>query len=115
LNAVCEAGEEENVGVALEQGEESSTIRLEGAIDIGLAGELKAALLKALTSGGELRISIGGATDLDVAAMQLLWAARRMADASEMRFGFEGQVQERVTAALDGSGLEFLVPKNKSN
>ena len=94
------------MGVALEQREELSTIRLEGAIDIGLAGELRAALLTALTAGGELRISLGGATDLDVTAMQLLWAARRMADASEVRFAFEGPAQERVTAALALAGME---------
>jgi len=94
------------VGVGLEQREDSSTIRLEGAIDIGLAGELRAALLTALTSGGELRIALGGATDLDVTAMQLLWAARRMADASNVRFAFEGPAQERVTAALALAGME---------
>lgn len=103
------------MGVALEQGEESSTIRLEGAIDIALAGELRAALLAALTSGGELRVSLGGATDLDVTAMQLLWAARRMADASDVRFAFEGQAQERVTAALAAAGLEKIAATGKVN
>ena len=90
------------MGVALEQGEESSTIRLEGAIDIALAGELRAALLAALTSGGELLIALGGATDLDVTAMQLLWAARRMADASDVRFDAskDGRLNERGKATL---------------
>lgn len=94
------------MGIALEQGDESSTIRLEGAIDIGLAGELREALLKALTAGGELRISVGGATDLDVTTMQLLWVARRMAEASDVRFAIEGTAQERVTAAFALAGME---------
>ena len=94
------------MGVALEQGEESSTIRLEGAIDIASVGELRTALLTALTSGGELRISLGGATDMDVTVMQLLWAARRMAEASDVRFAIQGQAQERVTAALALAGME---------
>jgi anti-anti-sigma regulatory factor len=103
------------VGIALEQGEESSTIRLEGAIDIGLASELREALLKALTAGGELRISVGGATDLDVTAMQLLWVARRMAEASDVRFAIEGQAQERVTAAFALAGMEKFAPSIGAN
>ena len=96
------------MGVALEQSEESSTIRLEGAIDIGLAADLREALLKALTTGGELRVSLGDATDLDVTVMQLLWAARRMAEASDVRFALVGQIQNRVTAALAAAGLEKI-------
>ncbi|MGD0938807.1 MAG: STAS domain-containing protein [Terracidiphilus sp.] len=94
------------MGISLEQREESSTIRLEGAIDIALAGELREALLTALTPSRQVRISLGGATDMDVTAMQLLWAAKRMADASDVSFAFEGQVQERVTAAFALAGLE---------
>lgn len=96
------------MGISLEQHEESSTIRLEGAVDIALAGELREALLKALTHGGEVRIALCEATDLDVTAMQLLWAAQRMASASDVRFALEGKVQERVTAALTSAGLEKL-------
>jgi anti-anti-sigma regulatory factor len=106
----CETGKEKNMGVALERGEESSTIRLEGVIDIALAGELREALLKALTSGKELRISLEGATDLDVTAMQLLWAARRMADTSNVKLEFNGPVQERVSASFAEVGLERFVP-----
>jgi hypothetical protein len=70
------------MGVALEQGKESSTIRLEGAIGIASAAELKRLLLKALEVSADVRISVEDAIDLDVTAMQLLWAAKRMPTAS---------------------------------
>jgi anti-anti-sigma factor len=103
------------VGISLEQSEESSTIRLEGAIDIALAGELKALLLEALHSGREVRLPLGGVTDLDVTAMQLLWAARREAKASGVGFAFEGQAQERVSAALAEAGLEKFAPSGEAS
>jgi hypothetical protein len=43
---------------------------------------------------------------LDVTVMQLLWAARRMAEASDVKFAIQGQAQERVTAALALAGME---------
>ena len=42
------------MGVTLEQGEESSVIRLEGAIDINAAAELKKALLVEFALAGRL-------------------------------------------------------------
>ena len=62
--------------------ETQSLIGLEGAIDIASAAELKKLLLEGLNSGREVRVSLAGATDLDVTAVQLLWAAEREASRS---------------------------------
>ncbi|HEX4007924.1 MAG TPA: hypothetical protein VHX60_17250 [Acidobacteriaceae bacterium] len=50
---------------------------LEGAVDIGCAGELKAALAEAVGSGAVAHIVAESVTALDVTAIQLLWAAER--------------------------------------
>jgi hypothetical protein len=90
----------------VEQDTQSNTIRLEGAADIGCAADLKGALLRALTSGCEVRVALDGATDLDVTAIQLLWAAGREANASGVAFTFAGQVPEPISAALTNAGFE---------
>ena len=61
--------------VNLDQGEAQCVIHLEGEIDISSAAELKKLLLLALQSGKELRLDLERATELDVTALQLLWAA----------------------------------------
>ena len=52
-----------------------NTIRIVGETGVASAIELKALLLEGLSSGGELRLDLDG--EVDVAVLQLLWAARR--------------------------------------
>ncbi len=102
--------------VTLEQTDTVSLIRLEGAIGIGLAGELKTLLVQALEPvqdgpAKEVRIALAGATDLDVTALQLLWAAERKAKRAGVAFALEGGWPEPVSLALTHSGFQsFLVP-----
>jgi anti-anti-sigma regulatory factor len=96
------------VEVTLEQSEELSVIHLEGAVDIASAAELKKLLLQALGSGHEVRIAPEGATDLDVTAVQLLWAARREAKVLGVKFTFAGRLPDSVTSTLAHAGLEML-------
>jgi anti-anti-sigma factor len=81
-------------------------IRLEGEVDIALAAALKEALLEALASSGDVRISLERATGLDVTAVQLLWAAEREAKASGVVLALEGPVPEVLRAALEETGFE---------
>jgi len=92
--------------VTLEQDDALGTIRLEGAVDIGCAAELKEMLLDALASGKEVRVALDGATGLDVTAIQLLWAAERAAKGAGIGFAIEGQTPEPVLAALADAGFE---------
>ena len=111
----CDCGrKEQDVGVTLEQSESLSVLRLQGAIDIASAGELKELLLKALElpkqeSPKEVSVSLEGATDMDVTAVQLLWAAKRNARASGVRFSLSGAVPEQLLANLSVVGLQPLI------
>lgn len=96
------------MGIALEQEIEWSTIRLEGAIGIESAGELKEHLAQALGCGREIRISLEGATDLDVTTMQLLWAAGRAAKDTGIGFGLAGQEPQEIAAAFGDAGIDRL-------
>ena len=99
--------------VTLEQDPALSLIRLEGAIDIGCAVELKSLLLQALDSGSEVRVSLEAVADLDVTAVELLWAAGRQAKAKGVNFSLTGPAPKDVSAALGEAGLQqFLVPEN---
>jgi anti-anti-sigma factor len=107
--------EESQMGVTLEQGEKSSVIRLEGAVDIASAAELKKLLLQALSSGERVHVALEGVTDLDVTVVQLLWAARSTARAADVEFAFAGQTSESVTFALLHAGLEDFVASVKAD
>jgi len=115
------------VGVTLEQDEQRSLIRLEGSIDIGCAAELKALLVQAIQSGvqsgtqstcqstcqpsREVRVQQEAATDLDVTAAQLLWAAQREAKNAGVAFTFAGETPEAAWAALANAGIQrFTAP-----
>ncbi len=99
------------VGVTLEQSETLNLLRLEGAVGIGCAAEFKGLLEQALASGGEVQVSLQGATDLDVTAVQLLWAAGRKAKGGGVEYSIAGAPPEQVVAALSEAGLQqFMVP-----
>jgi anti-anti-sigma regulatory factor len=101
--------------VSLEQRGALSLIRLRGAIDIGCAQELKEHLLQGLKTGSELRVMLAEATDLDVTAVELLWAARREAKATSVGFAFEGQMPEPLSAALAEAGFETFAAICETN
>ncbi len=94
------------MGITLERREDSTVIHLEGVVDIAWAAELKKLLLQAFAAGKEVRVAVDGATDLDVTAVQLLWAARRESKASGVRFALVGNAPESVTSALLHAGFE---------
>lgn len=54
-------------------------IRLEGECTLTSAAELKSLLLEGLAAGGDLRLDLEGAEEIDITIMQLLWAAGREA------------------------------------
>jgi anti-anti-sigma regulatory factor len=94
------------LGISLEQDDAQSLIRLEGMIDISCAAELKKLLLKVLEPGREVRVSLDETTDLDVTAIELLWAAERAARSSDVRFALAGQVPKRISTAVADAGFE---------
>jgi anti-anti-sigma regulatory factor len=101
--------------VSLEQKGALSLIRLQGAIDIGCAQELKEVLLQGLKAGSELRVKLADVTDLDVTAVELLWAARCEARASSVEFAFEGQLPEPVSVVLAEADIETFAVTGETN
>jgi len=81
-------------------------IHLDGEINITSATALKEALLRALESGTELRADLERATELDITALQLLWAAEREARGAGKVFTVLGAVPDRILQATAEAGLE---------
>jgi anti-anti-sigma factor len=94
------------MGVVLEGSETEKVVRLDGAIDIACAVELKTLLLEVLNSGAPVRVSLETASYLDSTAMQLLWAAGQQARKAGVEFQISGQVPEPISTALADAGLE---------
>jgi anti-anti-sigma factor len=92
--------------VTLDQGGALCVVRLQGEISVGFAKELKVALLQALASGTEVRLSLEDVSELDVTAVQLLWAAEHEARRSGKPFEFAGPAPADVLKALDEAGFE---------
>jgi len=94
------------VPVTIEQNQSVSVIRLEGEIDIASAAELKKALLQALGTEAEMRLDVERATELDVTALQLLWAAQRAAQGSGRIIAVVGAIPAEIVGAAREAGLE---------
>lgn len=98
--------DEGSMAMTLDQSEARCVVRMDGEINIACAAELKKLLLQALASGRELRADLDGATELDVTALQLLWAAEREARGSGRGFTLAGRVPEEIASTVRDAGLE---------
>lgn len=95
---------------------DSPQIVLEGAVDVGAAAELKTAMEAALaearsaeeSAGKKVWVRLAGATDVDVTAFQLLWAAEREAERSGVELKLVGPLAESVRNHLASLGLPGL-------
>jgi anti-anti-sigma factor len=93
------------MSVDLSRDVECCRIQVDGAIDISCAADLKTSLLQALDTGQEIYVSLEGVTELDVTAVQLLWAAGR--DAKRRGLGFRvTEPPEPICRSLEEMGLE---------
>lgn len=99
------------MAVILDQGGAECVIRLEGEVNIAAAVELKGLLVQALVSGKELRVSVEGATELDITALQLLVALDCDSKRAGTRVVLAGKVPETVATTLLEAGFEkFPIP-----
>jgi len=101
------------MGIALEETDTGSLLRLDGAIDIASAAELKTLLVQALGPGRAVRVSIEAVTYMDVTAVQLFWAAERKARQAGTAFGVSDEVPGALSTALAEAGFSAfptLVP-----
>jgi anti-anti-sigma factor len=96
------------MGIHFEKNDAGGLVALRGTIDIACAAQLKALLLEALNTGTGVRISLDGATYLDVTALQLLWAAQQQAQRSGVPLRIEGNIPQAVSAGLADAGFPPL-------
>jgi anti-anti-sigma factor len=100
--------------MTLAQREGMCLIRLQGELNVASAAELKKLLLDALASQREVQVDLENASELDVTAVQLLWAAERETRASGKRFSVAGKVPELIAVSLREAGFgQFLLPRNQ--
>jgi anti-anti-sigma factor len=99
------------VPITLDQNKGLCLVRLEGEVNISSAAELKKILIEALATRKELHVDLEHASELDITALQLLWAAEREARGSSVGFTLVGDIPEAISATLVGAGFEkFPIP-----
>ena len=79
-------------------------IKLEGAVNLASAEELKSLLLEGLVSGRHVHLDLERAEEIDVTVLQLLWAAGREADCKGARMVI--RVSEAAAAAAREVGFD---------
>jgi ABC-type transporter Mla MlaB component len=87
-------------------------LRLEGDIEVTGSAELKGMLMEAISSRKGVQVDLARVTDLDVTAVQLLWAAAREAEKAGMSFAIL-QVPESIACAGRQMGIESLLTSIK--
>jgi anti-anti-sigma regulatory factor len=79
-------------------------IKLEGAVNLASAEELKSLLLEGLVSGRDVHLDLERAEEIDVTVLQLLRAAGREADCKGARMVI--RVSEAAAAAAREVGFD---------
>ena len=90
--------------MTLERDEALWVLRLDGDCLMTVAAELQALLLEWLASARDLCVDLGGAGQIDITILQLLWAAHRAA-ARDNR-GFVSRVPDKFAALAREAGFE---------
>ena len=92
------------MSVTMQRSESDLLIRLEDAVNVTSAEELKSLLLEGLVSGRDLYLDLERVEEIDVTVMQLLWAAGREADRKSIRM--VTRVSQAAAAAAREVGFE---------
>ena len=92
------------MSVTMERNESHLLIRLEGAVNLTSAAELKGLLIEGLASGSELVLDLESADEIDITVMQLLWAAGREAARTGARV--EIRMSEAAGVAMRAAGFD---------
>lgn len=92
------------MSVSFDAGTTPPTVRLEGVVDIGSAGELKERLLEALVTGAATEVALEGMTGLDVTTLQLLSAAETAARIRGIEWKRRGDLPASLRAVSEEAG-----------
>jgi len=77
----------------------------EGALGIEAASPLRQELLAAFAGSDEVLFDFSLAEDIDLAVLQVLYAARRSAELGTVRFSLMGKVSEKISRRLQVAGF----------
>jgi len=92
--------------ISIQQIDEMYRIQLDGAIAIPSAAKLKLFILNGLSSEQKLCFDLQNATELDITALQLLWAAERESGIAGLPATISGQVPDSILAAAVNAGFQ---------
>jgi anti-anti-sigma regulatory factor len=84
-------------------------INLRESVDISDAVDLKQALVDALLLHKDLCMDLSQVTDLDITAVQLLWAAARESKNAGTSFTLVGVVPIAITSTVREAGFEAFL------
>jgi len=76
-----------------------------GAMTIHRAGEIKAAMLEALSEANELRMDMTQVQEIDLVGLQLLCSAHQTSVTMHKRFRLGGDCQTSVLESIQGAGV----------
>lgn len=77
----------------------------EGPLGIEAAGPLKRELLAAFEEADEVLFDLSRAEDIDLAVLQVLYAARRSAERGNIRFSLMGTVADKISRRVQVAGF----------
>jgi anti-anti-sigma regulatory factor len=98
-------------GIAASQ---TSSLRPEGVLGVDRASELRKELLEAFASSSTVVLNLEAVSDIDVACLQVLYAARKSAVAASLDFVIKGSLPPRSLERLHAAGFLSHKPDSGS-
>jgi anti-anti-sigma factor len=99
--------------ITCEEREHQCVIRLAGEIDVASSAELKGCFVEAISGQKDLILDLvldwNAATDLDVTALQLLWAAVEAAEKAGKTLRLASDSPNHIKTAICDCGFESLL------
>lgn len=91
-------------------GNHAQIIRPEGALGVDRAASLRTELLAAFSSAGKVILALEAVSDMDLACLQVLYAARRSAREGSVDFSLRGSLPTRTLERLYATGFLRVRP-----
>jgi anti-anti-sigma regulatory factor len=89
-----------------EEQEAKAVVRLSGDINVAGSAELKQFLVQAFATGKGVQLDLSAATNLDISAIQLLWAAGRHAEKTKTSLTAAATVSAELKSGVRDAGFE---------
>jgi len=103
------------LAIALDTHDAQCTLKLDGEIDINVSSELKRTLLEMIASGKTIQLDLAGVSDLDISAIQLLWAAFHDTAKKGVRLRVNGPVPKNLSRTLRDAGFDDFLSSARSD